>query len=127
MPAGCSAGPFDFAPAASRAVVAGFDGGAVTPDAGALLPGATDRAIGLARRSAACSRGARVPGRIGHAVTALAGQRALGVALGRDDLLDHDQLRHDPVLAALAVPAGELEAGRAGPGRLRAAGRQEHS
>ncbi len=102
---------FGFAPVENRRVVAGFDGGAITSNAGALLLGATDRAIGLVRRFAACVRDAREPGRIEHEVAALVGQRIFGIALGFEDLLDHDQLRHDPVLAILA---GKLEARCAG-------------
>ncbi len=111
MPTECSPSLFDFAPIAGRAVVAGFDGGAITSNAGALLVGATDRAIGLVRRFAACFRDARAPGRIEHEVATLVGQRIFGIALGYEDLLDHDQLRHDPVLAILA---GKLEARCAG-------------
>ena len=91
--------------------MAGFDGGAITSNAGALLLGATDRAIGLVRRFAACFRDARAPERIEHEVATLVGQRVFGIALGHEDLVDHDQLRHDPVLAVLA---GKLEARRAG-------------
>jgi hypothetical protein len=90
-------------------VVASFDGGAITSNAGALLLGATDQAIGLVRRFAGCFRDARAPERIEHAVATLVGQRVFGIALGHEDLLDHDQLRHDPVLAVLA---GKLEARR---------------
>jgi Transposase DDE domain group 1 len=111
MPTECSPTLFEFAPVAGRAVVAGFDGGAITSDAGALLLGAADRAIGLVGRFAACFSGARDPERIEHAVAALAGQRIFGIALGYEDLIDHDQLRHDPVLAVLA---GKLEARRPG-------------
>jgi hypothetical protein len=111
MPTECSPSLFDFAPIAGRAVVAGFDGGAITSNAGALLVGATDRAIGLVRRFAACFRDARAPERIEHEVATLVGQRVFGIALGYEDLVDHDQLRHDPVLAILA---GKLEAGREG-------------
>jgi hypothetical protein len=110
MPTECSPGLFDFAPVAGRAVVAGFDGGAITSDAGALLLGATDRAIGLVRRFAACFRDARALERVEHEIAALVGQRVFGIALGYEDLVDHDQLRHDPVLALLA---GKLEARRA--------------
>jgi hypothetical protein len=92
-------------------VVTAFDGGAITSNAGALLLGATDRAIGLVRRFAACFQDARSPERIEHAVATLVGQRVFGIALGHEDLNDHDHLRHDPVLAILA---GKLEAGRAG-------------
>ncbi len=102
---------FDFAPVENRRVVAGFDGGAITSNAGALLLGATNRAIGLVRRFAACFQDARAPERIEHGVATLLGQRVFGIALGHEDLVDHDQLRHDPVLAILA---GKLEARRPG-------------
>ena len=54
MPTQCNPELFDFARAEGRAVVASFDGGAITSDAGALLLGATDRVLGLTRRLAAC-------------------------------------------------------------------------
>src|SRR3712207_2282661 len=111
MPTDCSPALFELARVGGRAVVAGFDGGAITSNAGALLLGATDRAIGLVRRFAACFRDARAPERIEHEVATLVGQRVFGIALGHEDLIDHDQLRHDPVLAILA---GKLEARRAG-------------
>jgi hypothetical protein len=107
----CSPAQFGFAIVEKRRVVAGFDGGAITSNAGALLLGATDRAIGLVRRFAACFRDARSPERVEHAVATLVGQRVFGIALGHEDLIDHDQLRHDPVLAILA---GKLEARRSG-------------
>ena len=111
MPTQCSPALFEFAPVEGRPVVAGFDGGAITSNAGALLLGATDRAIGLVRRFAACFRDARAPARVEHEVATLVGQRVFGIALGHEDVVDHDQLRHDPVLAILA---GKLEARRAG-------------
>jgi hypothetical protein len=105
----CSADLFGFAPVERRAVVASFDGGWVTSDAGALLLGATDRAIGLTRRFAACFRDARRAALVEHEVVTLVGQRVFGIALGYEDLNDHDELRHDPVMAVLA---GKLEARR---------------
>jgi hypothetical protein len=111
MPTECSPALFEFAPVEGRAVVAGFDGGAITSNAGALLLGATDRAIGLVGRFATCFRDARAPGRVEHEVATLVGQRVFGIALGHEDVVDHDQLRHDPVLAVLA---GKLEARRTG-------------
>jgi hypothetical protein len=111
MPTECSPTLFAFAPVEGRTVVAGFDGGAITSNAGALLLGATDRAIGLVGRFATCFRDARVPERTEHEVATLVGQRVFGIALGHEDLIDHDQLRHDPVLAILA---GKLEARRDG-------------
>jgi len=110
MPTECSADLLGFAAVAGKAVVAGFDGGAISSDAGALLLGATARAIGLVDRFAGCFNDARDPDLIEHAVTTLVGQRVFGIALGYEDLVDHDELRHDPVLAVLA---GKLEARRA--------------
>ena len=105
----CSADLFGFARVESRAVVAGFDGGRMTSDAGALLLGATDRAIGLVERFAACFTDGRMPELIEHEIKTLVGQRIFGIALGYEDLVDHDQLRHDPTLAVLA---GKLAARR---------------
>ena len=105
----CSAKSFGFARVESRSVVSAFDGGAVTSDAGGLLLGATDRAIGLTDRFAACFSDHRRTDLIEHAVGTLVGQRVFGIALGYEDLNDHDQLRHDPVMATLA---GKLTARR---------------
>jgi AraC-like DNA-binding protein len=92
-----------------RAVVASFDGGRITSDAGALLLGAADRVIGLTGRLAACFTDARDPDHVEHSVATLVMQRVVGIALGYEDLIDHDELRHDPVLATLA---GKLAAHR---------------
>jgi hypothetical protein len=92
-------------------VVAAFDGGAVTSDAGGLLLGATERAIGLVGRFAGCFTDHRRADLIEHEVTTLVGQRVFGTALGYEDLNDHDQLRHDPVKATLV---GKLAARRRG-------------
>jgi len=92
-----------------REVVAAFDGGAITSDAGALLLGAADRAIGLVERFAGCFQDGRDPERVEHEVATLIGQRVFGIALGYEDLIDHDAIRHDP---ALAVLAGKLQARR---------------
>jgi Transposase DDE domain group 1 len=109
MPTECNAERFGFAPVERRAVVAGFDGGAITSDAGALLLGATDRAIGLVERFAGCFIDGRKPELVEHLVATLVGQRVFGIALGYEDINDHDELRHDPIMAVLA---GKLEAGR---------------
>lgn len=90
-------------------MVASFDGGAITSDAGARLLGATDRAIRLVDRFASCFRDFRSPRLIEHDVSTLVGQRVFGLALGYEDLIDHDELRHDPVMAVLA---GKLSARR---------------
>jgi hypothetical protein len=111
MPTECSAKSHNFARVESRSVVAAFDGGAVTSDAGGLLLGATDRAIGLVGRFAGCFTDHRRADLIEHEVATLVGQRVFGIALGYEDLNDHDQLRHDPVMATLV---GKLAARRRG-------------
>ena len=110
MPTECSAEQFGFGLVGRREVVGSFDGGAITSDAGALLLGKTDRAIGLVDRLAACFTDYRKVELIEHRVATLVGQRVFGIALGYEDLNDHDELRRDPVMAVLA---GKLEAARA--------------
>jgi Transposase DDE domain group 1 len=105
----CNPTLFEFAPVEGRPVVAAFDGGAITSDAGALLLGETERAIRLTARFASCFTDARMPALVEHAVATLVLQRVIGIALGYEDLNDHDELRHDPVLAVLA---GKLAAKR---------------
>jgi hypothetical protein len=109
MPTQCSRDLFGYEVVDGRQVVAAFDGGQVTSDAGALLLGAADRALGLVRRLAGCFTDGRAPELVEHTVATMLMQRICGIALGYEDLLDHDELRHDPVLAALA---GKLEARR---------------
>jgi hypothetical protein len=110
MPTECSAERFDFGIVEGRAVEAAFDAGLVTSDAGALLLGATDRAIDLVDRFADCFRDHRRQDLVEHAVSTLVGQRVFGIALGYEDVNDHDELRHDPVMAVLT---GKLSAKRA--------------
>ena len=109
MPTDCSPTLFDFAPVEGRKVVASFDGGVITSDAGGLLLGAADKVLGLTRRLAACFQDHRDPDLIEHRVETLLMQRITGIALGYEDLNDHDQLRHDPIMAMLA---GKLAASR---------------
>ena len=105
----CSAERSMFGRVEGRAVMAEFDGGALTSDAGGLLLGAADQHLGLVRRIARCFRDARDPRLVEHSVATLIGQRVFGIALGYEDLNDHDELRHDPLMAVLA---GKLEARR---------------
>ncbi len=109
MPTECTPDLFEFAPVEGREVVAAFDGGAISSEAGALLLGATDRAIGMMDRFALCFHDERRPQWIEHEIATLVGQRVFGIALGYEDLNDHDELRHDPMMAVLA---GKLEARR---------------
>lgn len=105
----CSAEQLEFSCVEGRRVVAAFDGGRVSSDAGALLLGRTDEAIGLIDRLAGCFSDGRNPDAIEHTVRTLIGQRVFGIALGYEDLNDHEQLRHDPVFGALL---GKLQAQR---------------
>ena len=109
MPTDCIPMLFEFAPVEGRKVLANFDGGAITSDAGGLLLGATDKVLGLTRRLAACFKDHRDPDLIEHRVETLLTQRITAIALGYEDLNDHDQLRHDPIMAVLA---GKLTASR---------------
>jgi hypothetical protein len=102
MQTDCIPDLFGFEPVEGREVVAAFDGGAITSDAGALLLGAADRAIAMMDRFAACFHDVRRQDLIEHEVVTLVGQRVFGIALGYEDLNDHDTLRHDPVMAVLA-------------------------
>jgi hypothetical protein len=110
MPTECSPDSLDFASLGSRKVTAAFDGGAITSNAGALLLRETDRDIGLSRQAASCFTDGRRQDRIEHSVETLIAQRIHGIALGYEDLNDHDELRHDPVVGLLS---GKLEARRA--------------
>jgi len=109
MPTECSADLLGFARVEGRSVVAAFDGGKITSDAGALLLGAADRAIGLVERFARCFTDSRSAELVEHTVGTLIGQRLFGIALGYEDVVDHDELRHDPIMAVLA---GKLAARR---------------
>jgi hypothetical protein len=102
MPTQCISDQLDFEGFDGHKVVAGFDGGAITSDAGALLLRHTDRAIGLFDRLAACFVDRRDPDLTVHSVRTLVGQRIAAIALGYEDVDDHDTLRHDPVLALLS-------------------------
>jgi Transposase DDE domain group 1 len=97
----CSASEIDFGRAGGRRVVADFDGGMVSSDAGAVLLGDTDKAIRLVERFAACFQDLRNPFFVVHPIKTLVAQRVFGLALGYEDLIDHDELRRDPVLGVL--------------------------
>ena len=81
----------------------------MTSNAGAPLLREADHAIGLSRQAAACFTDGRRQDRIEHSVETLIGQRIHGIALGYEDLNDHDELRHDPVLGLVS---GKAEARR---------------
>jgi Transposase DDE domain group 1 len=97
----CNQSEFEFEAHFSRRVVAQFDGQQTSTEGGALLLRATDRKIGLLRRVAGCFHDTRAPERIEHPLEELLAQRIYGLALGYEDLNDHEELRRDPLLGLL--------------------------
>jgi len=97
----CNTDRFDFQPLQKREVLGICDGGAITSDAGALLLREVEAKRAIIARFAACFTDHRDPELIEHAVEHLIAQRVYGLALGYEDLNDHDQLRHDPLMAVL--------------------------
>ena len=106
----CTTDRLSFQPLGRREVVAAFDGGTITSDAGGLLLREVEQRTGVIRQLADCFTDHRDPDLIEHTVQELVAQRVYGLALGYEDLNDHDQLRLDPLLATLVGkrdPTGE--------------------
>src|ERR1700688_4602274 len=97
----CNESEFLFEAHFSRQVVAQFDGAQMTTDGGALLLRAVEQKIGLFKRLTECFSDARDPERVEHALGELLAQRIYALALGYEDLNDHEELRRDPLLALL--------------------------
>jgi hypothetical protein len=98
----CNQTAFPFEGHFSREVVANFDGAQMTTEGGALLLREADRKIGLLKRVAACFTDTRDLQRIEHGLSEMLAQRIYGLALGYEDLNDHEELRRDPLLGLLA-------------------------
>ena len=113
----CTQSEFEFQTHFSRRVVAGFEGGAMTSDGGGLLLRETDRRLHLLSRLAECFLDGRNPLRVKHPVAQLLAQRVYGLALGYEDLNDHEQLRQDPLLRVMAGKA-EMDEPLAGKSTL---------
>lgn len=97
----CISGTFGFQGGFGREVVARFDGGAISSDGGGLLLREVERATGILSGFAACFTDYRDPDLTEHTVGQLVAQRVYGLALGYEDLNDHDDLRYDPLLAVM--------------------------
>ncbi len=113
MPTECTQNSFAFHWENQREVVARFDGGVITSDGGSVLLGEVEKRAGIARQFAACFTDHRDPDLIEHPVEDLVAQRVYALALGYEDLNDHDELRRDPLLATLvgkADPTGRTRA-----------------
>jgi hypothetical protein len=98
----CTQRAFRFEGPGRREIVAQFDGGAISSDGGAVLLAEVERRTRIVQRFASCFLDRRDPSRIEHTPRELAMQRVLGLCLGYEDLTDHDALRVDPLLSALA-------------------------
>ncbi|MHB1938009.1 MAG: transposase, partial [Acidobacteriaceae bacterium] len=98
----CTQEVFSLAAHFSRRVEASFTAGQVSSDGGALLLRQADRKIGLLDRVASCFTDRRSPVFVQHQLSEMLAQRIYGLALGYEDLNDHEQLRHDPLMAVLA-------------------------
>ena len=114
----CIQSRFRFAKHFRREVVGEFSGGAMTSDGGALLLREADQKMNLLARFSQCFLDGRNPDLIEHPVEQMLAQRIYGLALGYEDLNDHEQLRHDPVLGVLAGKAEPGEQALAGKSTL---------
>jgi hypothetical protein len=116
----CTQDSFEFEAHFSRQVTASFDGGTLTTDGGALLLRQADKRIGLLKRLAGCFTDCRRADRVEHPLGEMLAQRIYGLALGYEDLNDHEQLRHDPLMAVLAgkKKIGQQLAGKSTLNRL---------
>jgi hypothetical protein len=98
----CKQESFRFTAHFSRRVEAGFTAGQVSSDGGALLLREVDRKIDLVGRLASCFIDGRAALQVKHQLPEMLAQRIYGLALGYEDLNDHEQLRSDPLLAVLS-------------------------
>jgi hypothetical protein len=126
MPTQCIQSELDLGRSAGRKLVGAFDGGAITSNGGVALLAGADRRLRLAERLAACFSDLRVADAVTHALPDLLRQRIFGIALGYEDLIDHDALRFDPALAAVLDRPGGALAGKSTLNRLEHAGKIGH-
>ena len=117
----CSQFAFGFHPLKRLEIRAQFDGGAISSDGGGLLLREVEKRIGILHQFASCFTDYRNPDLIEHTVEELVAQRVYGLALGYEDLNDHEELRNDPLLAVLvekADPRNQALAGKSTLNRL---------
>src|SRR4051812_41442360 len=116
----CNPAYLDFPRLGTRQVLADFDGGDISSDGGALLLREAEARTGIIRQFAACFTDHRSPDLVEHSVEHLLAQRVYGLALGYEDLNDHDVLRRDPLLATVVGkndPTGEARQRRRDRGK----------
>ena len=114
----CNANPLEFHGIKSRQVVGRFDGGQISSDGGGILLREVERRTGILRRLSECFTDYRNPKYITHTLPSLIKQRVIGLALGYEDLNDHDTLRDDALLAIVSDREGEQLAGKSTLNRL---------
>jgi Transposase DDE domain group 1 len=98
----CNQSSFGFEASGRREIVARFDGGTISSDGGAFLLRQTDKRLNLLARMAVCFLDGRKQDMVEHSILEMLSQRVYGLALGYEDINDHEQLRHDPVFGILA-------------------------
>jgi len=113
----CNQSSFGFEACGKREIVARFDGGTISSDGGAFLLRQTDQRLNLLPRLAECFLDGRNQERVEHSILEMLSQRIYGLALGYEDINDHEQLRTDPVFGILAG-RGELDEPLAGKSTL---------
>jgi Transposase DDE domain group 1 len=113
----CTQSSFGFKACGKREIVARFDGGTISSDGGALLLRQTDQRLNLLPRLAECFLDGRNQEQVEHSILEMLAQRIYGLALGYEDINDHEQLRTDPVFGILAG-RNELEEPLAGKSTL---------
>jgi hypothetical protein len=123
MPTQCSQGELDLGRSGGRRLVGAFDGGAISSNGGVVLLAAADKRIALSDRLARCFKDLRLAEAVTHAVPDLLRQRVFAIALGHEDLIDHDVLRDDPALSAVLDKPGGRLAGKSTLNRLEHAGK----
>jgi hypothetical protein len=104
----CNAEQLEFHGLGRRVVVGEFDGGKISSDSGGVLLREVEQRTHILKRLAGCFNDYRDAEQIEHALEALIKQRVIGMALGYEDLIDHDRLRQDPLLAVLSDVADPL-------------------
>jgi hypothetical protein len=114
----CYCRTLTFSSLGRQKIIADFEGGRLTSDGGALLLREVDRRIGLTDTLAACIADPRDPAKITHDLKTLLAQRIYGIALGYEDLNDHETLREDPLFAILAEQRPDPEAPLGSPSTL---------
>jgi hypothetical protein len=113
----CIQSDFRFKACGKREIVAKFDGGTISSDGGAFLLRRTDARLNLLPRLAECFLDGRNQEQVEHSIAEMLSQRIYGLALGYEDINDHEQLRQDPVFGILAGRE-ELERPLAGKSTL---------